>query len=163
MSNWLREGFYAGLGLALVNGLFLIWLWQPQRQVNRHTENLLRNLEKKNWAAVGAFIGSDYKDRWGDDRSLVLARTQEVFRYMRRVKIQLVDPTVEIDGHRGILRARIVMDGASADDATALVKQRVNALSKPFELTWRRMSSKPWDWRLVYVTNPELEISPGFE
>jgi hypothetical protein len=163
MGNWLRDGFYTGLGIALCIGLFLVWLWQPQRQVNRHTENLLRKLEKKNWAAVANSIGGEYTDKWGDDRSLVVARMQQVFRYLRGVTIHAADPTVSVDQRRGIWRARIVIGGGDADEATAMVKERINSLSTPFELTWRRMSGKPWDWKLVYVSNPELEISPGFD
>jgi hypothetical protein len=43
------------------------------------------------------------------------------------------------------------------------IKHRVNSLSAPFQLQWRRQSSKPWDWKLVRVSNRELKIdSEGF-
>jgi hypothetical protein len=164
MGRSLRTGFYAGLALALLIGLFLLWLWQPQRQVDRHTENLLRKLGQKDWEAVANSIGTEYIDQWGDDRSLVLARTREVFRYLRQVKIRAVDPSVNIDKKRGIWRARIIMGGGSeSDETTALVKERVNSLSTPFELVWCQMSGKPWDWKLIYAGNPELQIPAGFE
>ncbi|HEY1583637.1 MAG TPA: hypothetical protein VGF73_11125 [Chthoniobacterales bacterium] len=34
----------------------------------------------------------------------------------------------------------------------------VNSLTTPFELRWRRESWKPWDWKLVEVRNPGLEL-----
>jgi hypothetical protein len=164
MTSWWRNGFYTGTGLALVIGLFLLWLWQPERQVNRHTEHLLRTLEQKNWAAAGDFIGVDYKDQWGDDRSLVLARTQEVFRSLRGIKVHAVDPVVvSTEKQRGIWRGRIVFSGGAGDEETVLLKEQVNSLSTPFQLEWRQMSAKPWDWKLVYVSNPGLEIPAGFQ
>src|SRR5467141_4997752 len=45
--SWFRQGFYGGLGLALLIGLFLISLWQPERQASRHTENFLRPIETR--------------------------------------------------------------------------------------------------------------------
>jgi hypothetical protein len=59
-----RGGFYGGLAIALCVGLYLIWLWQPERQVRRHTENLFRAIERKDWEAVADFIGNDYHDHW---------------------------------------------------------------------------------------------------
>jgi len=39
-----------------------------------------------------------------------------------------------------------------------LLKERVNSLATPFELEWRQVSAKPWDWKLVRVSNSALEI-----
>jgi hypothetical protein len=44
----------------------------------------------------------------------------------------------------------------------AVVKERVNSLTTPFELQWRHISRKPWDWKLVRVSNPELDIPAEF-
>ena len=44
-----------------------------------------------------------------------------------------------------------------------MMNERQNSLSTPFELQWRHVSGKPWDWKLVRVSNPELEIPAGFE
>ena len=54
-----RGGFYGGLIAALLVGVFLVWLWQPGRQVRRHTENFLHAIEHKNWTGAADFIGSD--------------------------------------------------------------------------------------------------------
>lgn len=135
--NWFRQCFYGGLGLALLIGLFLIWFWQPERQVSRHSESFLRTIEKKNWTGVADFIGNDYQDQWGDDRARVLERMHEVSRYLRRVRID------------------------ASNEAVRIVEERVNSLAKPFEFEWRRQSAKPWDWKLVRVSNASLEIPDG--
>jgi hypothetical protein len=155
--SWFREAFYGGLTAALVIGLFLIWLWRPEHQLQRHSENLLHAIEKKDWARFVSFLGSDYQDQWGNDRALVLERTREVFRYMRTVRITAPNPTLWTANQSGYWKARIIIDGDNGE-VTALVKERVNSLTVPFQLEWRRMSAKPWDWKLVRVSNAELKI-----
>jgi hypothetical protein len=87
---------------------------------------------------------------------------RDVFRYFRNVRITIVDPTVNITGGRAVWRSKITIDGDNSE-AMTLVKERVNLLGTPFELEWRRVSGKPWDWKLVGVSNPGLEIPAGFE
>ena len=72
-----RGGFYGGLVIALFAGLYLIWLWQLERQMRRHTENFLQAIEHKNWDAAFDFVAANYQDQWGDDRMRVLERLRE--------------------------------------------------------------------------------------
>jgi len=162
MPSWFRGGFYLGLGLALVVGLFLGWLWQPERQVNRHTENLLRKIERRDWTGVADFLASDYADQWGDDRALVLARMRQGFGYLRTMRINALDPVVNVDKRRGVWRAKITIEG-DGGELVAFVKERVNLLVTPFELEWHHVSRKPWDWKLANIRNRDLEIPAGFE
>jgi len=152
-----RGGFYGGLALALCIGLYLIWLWRPERQARRHTENFLHAIEHKNWTAAGDFIGSDYQDQWGDDRARVFERMREGFRYVRGVRISAFSVTVRVQRRRAEWMGRIWIDGDEGE-AMNLLKERVNSLATPFELEWRRISAKPWDWKLVRVSNSALEI-----
>ena len=150
------------MGLAVVSGIFLVWLWQPGRQVNRHAASLLGRIEARNWAGAASLIGTEYSDQWGDDRPTMLARLGEVLRYAPNAHIIAVDPTVMVDGDRATWRVRIKIEGGR-DDGVIVIKDRVNSLSEPFELEWRRVSAKPWDWRLVRASNPELQLLAGFE
>jgi len=162
MPTWFREGFYGGLSLALLIGLFLIWLWQPERQVARHTDNFLHAVERKNWSHAADFIGNDYQDQWGDDRARVLERAREFFRYLRGFRVNFSTATVKVDHRRATWIAKITIEGAEGE-VMAEVKERVNSLATPFELKWHRVSAKPWDWKLVRVSNPDLQIPAGFE
>src|SRR5947209_6632069 len=44
-----RTGWFTGLVLTLTIGLYCVWLWQPQRQIDRHAKNLLHDIEQRNW------------------------------------------------------------------------------------------------------------------
>ena len=156
-----RDGFYAGLGLAVVVGFFLIWLWQPDRQVNRHAANLLRRTQARNWNGVASLLATDYSDQWGDDRTVVLARLREIFRYIPNAQLMAIDPVARVENEKGIWRAKIVIQGEG--ELVGVIEERVNSLATPFELEWRHDSGKPWDWKLVRVGNPELELPKGFE
>jgi hypothetical protein len=153
----LRGAFYVGLVLAFCIGLYLVVLWQPERQVSLHTENFFHAIEHKDWTSAWDFIGSDYQDQWGDDRARVLERMREGFRYVRGVRISAFSITVRVERRRAEWIGRIWIDGAESEIMESL-KERVNSLAAPFELEWRRLSAKPWDWKLVHVSNSALEI-----
>jgi len=152
-----RGGFYGGLALAVCVGLYLLWLWRPERQVQLHTKNFLHAIEHRNWEAVSGFIGTDYQDQWGDDRARVLERMREGLRWVRGSRIIPSNMSVNAEGRRAVWIGKIVV--YSTDDLVMeLLDQRVNKLPTPFELEWYRISGKPWDWRLVRVSNSGFEI-----
>ena len=157
MSISFRGKLLVGLALTFCIGLYLIWLWQPARQVGRHAENLFHAIERKNWAAAADFIGSNYQDQWGDDRARVLERMREGFRYVRGARIIASSPRVQIEERRAVWGGRITVFSTD-DDVMELLAERVNSLPAPFELEWHRISGKPWDWKLVRVSNPAFEI-----
>jgi len=157
-----RDGFYAGLGAALLGILFLLWFWQPEVQVRRHTAKFLHLIEGRNWAGVADSIDPQYADQWGHDRARVVERMREVMRYIRAVRIVAQEPAVDIDNGHAIWTAKVTIEG-EAGEAIALVQDRINSLTAPFELEWRRISRKPWDWKLVRVSNPELQLPSGYE
>lgn len=152
-----RQGVYVGLSAALLIGIFLLWLWQPERQVRKHSEHFLRQCEKRNWSRAGEFVAASYRDRWGDDRARLLSRARDVLRYFFTLEITAIDPQVRDSDDEQIWSARLTIDGQGAEVAS-MVKDRVNTLTTPFELHWRHASGKPWDWQLVAIDNSGLEV-----
>jgi hypothetical protein len=152
-----RGGFYGALVLALCIGLYLIWLWQPARQVRLHTKNFFHAIEHRNWETVANFLGSDYHDQWGNDRVRVIERMREGFRWVHGSRIFASNPTVQVEGPRAIWIGKITVF-SSDDRAMEVLDERVNKLPAPFELEWHRLSGKPWDWKLVRVSNSAFEI-----
>jgi hypothetical protein len=159
--SWFRNGFYGGVAFTLLISLFLAWVWQPQRQVSRHTANLFLKIERKNWAGIADFLADDYTDQWGDDRALVLERMRESLAYVRTMRIIALNPVLNVDSRRGVWRARITIDGEGGE-LLDLIKERINPLATPFELEWHQVSGKPWDWKLATVHNRDLEIPAEF-
>lgn len=152
-----RNGVYAGLIIALIVGVYLIRLWQPERQVDLHSTHLLAHIEKKNWNRVGEFIGTDYQDQWGHDRTRALGRLREILRGLSNARIEAAGPIVRAESGRGQWIAKITVQGTG--EYAELIKARVNSLDAPFELEWQKGPTWPWDWKLVSVHNPALEIS----
>ena len=155
-----RNAFYAGALVAVVVGLYLFQIWQPDRQVHLHSVHLATALEQKDWGDVSEFLARDYGDQWGHDRETVMMKLQQVLHYARNLRIdaqQTITSAADGEG-RWIASIRIEADG---DEVAAFIKERVNVLDEPFELNWRRQSWKPWDWQLVRVNNPALEMPTG--
>jgi len=153
----LRGGFIAGLAVAVLIGLYLVWLWQPERQVRRHAETLFHAIEHKEWEAVADVIATDYQDQWGEDRLRVLERLREGFRYVRGLRIIAFHPSVRVENERVVWSGKITLY-SSDDDVMEVLDERVNKLPTPFELEWHRTSEKPRAWKLARVSNPAFEL-----
>ena len=158
MPSTFKISFYAGALIAAMVGLWLAQLWQAEKQVRLHSENFIRQIEKRNWSAAGYFIAPDYHDDWGHDRKAILNRLQIVLRFLSSLTINTTNPQVSADSPAGWWSAKVQIAGSGGEFAPEIVS-RVNSLTEPFVLHWRHQSWRPWDWKLVRVSNPSLEIS----
>lgn len=84
-----RKYAFAAIAALVLAGLFLLWLWQPERQVRLHTSHLLKKVERRNWEAVGKFFAADYRDRWDHNRETALSDAREAFRQFLFVTIEI--------------------------------------------------------------------------
>lgn len=157
MTITLRGAVIGGLALVLCIGLYLIWLWRPEHQVRLHTENFFHAVENRNWEAVAAFVGNDYQDQWGDDKTRLLERLREGFRWVPGSRILASNPAVQVEMPRAIWTGKITVY-SSDDGVMEVLDERVNRLPTPFELEWHRLSGKPWDWKLVRVSNSAFKV-----
>ena len=150
-----RNGFWAGLIVAVGWAVYLALLWQSERQVELHSKHLLEQIEARDWKAVAAFVDKSYQDRWGNDRPRLLERLPQVFHALPKARIVVAQPAIRSGEGRGYWTANITIQssGEFADDITS----RVNSLDKPFEFEWKR-GAWPWNWTLVSVRNSALEI-----
>jgi hypothetical protein len=137
--------------------LYLLWLWQPERQVRLHTTHFLKNVERRNWDKASLFIAANYTDRWGHDKEFVLRDSGEVLRQFLFLTIENKTLACELNGGSAITRTVLKISG-SGGPLAELVMRRVNTLREPFVFEWRRQSRAPWDWQLTRVDQPELDI-----
>ena len=151
-----RSGFIAGLIIAICLGVYLHQLWQPDRQIELHSADLIKAIEGSDWPEVEEKIAADYLDQWKHDRAELVRRLREVMRYARNSHVVNAPPTVEADARSGTWKAKVTIEGEG--EVNNLIKSRINSLPGPFELRWRKVSGKPWDWQLTGVTNPDLSL-----
>ena len=122
--------FTAAALLALA--LYAAWLWQPARQVQRHTVHFLKAVERRNWDKVVTFVADDYSDRWGHDKEFVLRDAREVFRQFVFIEIQN-DPTEPtFAGNEATLRNPVKISGQGSLIAQ-YVMEKVNTLRTPLD------------------------------
>ena len=157
MTITLRGAIIGLLAVVLCVGPYLLWLWRPGRQVRLHTEHFFHAIDNRNWEKVADFIDGNYHDQWEDDRTRVLERMREGFRWVRGSAITASDAAVQVATPQAIWIGKINVY-SSDDGVMQVLDERVNKLPTPFELEWHRVSGKPWDWKLVRVSNPAFQI-----
>jgi hypothetical protein len=162
VSSTFKHSFIGGAIVALVLGLWLAQLWSAENQVRLHSEHFLRQIEKRKAAGAGAFLAPDYHDDWGHDRALVLDRLRLVLPMFASLTLTVDVPQVTLDRSTATWSASIHLEGTGGEFAPGIIG-RVNSLTTPFELHWRRESWRPWDWNLVQVSNPALDLRGGME
>jgi hypothetical protein len=153
----LREAILGVLAAAVSVSLYLLWLWRPEHQVRLHTEHFFHAIDGRNWETVAGFIGLGYRDQWDQDRTRVLERLREGFRWLRGSTITAPASTVQVETPRAIWTGKINIY-SSDDSVMQLLDEHVNRLPAPFELEWHHVSGKPWDWKLARVSNPAFQI-----
>ena len=153
----LRGALISGTAIAICLGVYLVWLWRPEHQVRLHTQHFFHAIDGRNWETVAEFIGEDYRDQWDHDRTRLLERLREGFRWVRGSKITAPTATVQVQTGRVFWIGKINVY-SSDDGVMQLLDERVNRLPTPFKLEWHRFSGKPWAWKLVRVSNSAFEI-----
>src|SRR5256714_2877986 len=110
-----RIGFFVGIAAAVAIGVYCYELGQQERQVLRHSENLFRRIEDKNWSGVAEMMALDYQDQWGNDHALVLDRIRLVSNYGRRFRISASDVECKIDNAVAAWRGKIQIETDNAE------------------------------------------------
>lgn len=141
MTITLRGAVIGGLAVAVFIGVYLLWLWRAEHQVRLHTQNFFHAIDNRNWEAVADFVGSDYHDRWGDDKARLLERMREGFRWVPGSRILASNLAVQVEMRRAIWAGKIAVY-SSDDGVMEVLNERVNNLPAPFELEWHRLSGE---------------------
>ena len=144
-------------GLFAVGLVGLFWWAQPERQVLRAQGRLFSTVEDRNFEAMSLLIAEDYRDRWQQDKEIVLRGCREVFSQFMMLTIERSDSRIERKGDSWQLSEKVTLKGLGGPLAM-YARDEVNKLREPFAMTWRRKSWKPWDWELIAVDHATLEL-----
>lgn len=138
---------------------WLIWLaqlWQPSRQVERHTENLLARASARDWPAVTAMMAGDYRDAWGHDREFSVDKARELFSHFFALSIvPLRPPQVRVRPGEGTVAVPVGVFGSGTAVAQRVMDE-VRRAEEPFVFTWRKVGPWPWQWQLSSAAHEEL-------
>jgi hypothetical protein len=151
--SWIKTAVIAAVGLS---ALWLFQLWQPAKQVELHTLNLLQRASARDWVAVGTMISPDYRDAWGHDRPTSIDEARLLFSHFFALQITPTGPW-QFSGRDGAWTASgpLGVFGSGSPVAHAVIEE-VRAARGMFELRWEKSGNWPWAWLLTEVRHEDL-------
>lgn len=123
-----------------------------------HQASFRRAVERRDWSRIASLIDPAYSDRWGyiHDSGIAQARPWLGQFFTLTITPMPAGDLLTPDG--GAVTEQWRLSGAGAEGAS-LVIDRVNQASTPFIFTWKHRSWKPWDWTLIQIDNPSLNLT----
>ncbi len=132
-------------------------LLSPTRGVQRRWEALTSACESHDQDKLNTLLADDYGDAWGLTKSDFVKLANGVFRQFLVAGISRDQPVLTLaDDGTATTSAVIRVQGQGSPLAEAVVNGTAQ-LNTPTVFHWRRMSWKPWDWRLTRVENSGLK------
>ncbi len=149
--------------VALLGGGILRHHWQPQQQVEAHTNQLLDAMADRNWGEVSQLIADHYSDDWGFTKETGLDYSQQLFQQFTRLSFEprTIEVTLSNNQQIGEARTKFQVDGTSRSPIATIAQTQLNALAEPFTFTWEQQSWKPFDWQLIKLDHPSLDLEGG--
>jgi hypothetical protein len=144
-------------GTSLVAAAWLHWWMQPERQIRRAQSKLTAALERRNFEDMSRMLADDYRDRWRQDKPIVLDRCRQVFGQFAILTIERDFRGLQMRDGQWALSEKIRLKGLGGPIAM-VARDEVNALQAPFITIWHQRSWKPWDWELTSVEQPDLDL-----
>ena len=151
--SWIKTAVIAAVALSAI---WVFQLWQPARQVELHTRNLLQRASSRDWTAVGRMMSPEYRDAWGHDRARSVDEARLLFSHFFALQITATGPW-QLSGGDGEWTASgpIGVFGSGSPVAHAVMDE-VRAARGMFEFRWEKSGSWPWAWLLTEVRHEDL-------
>ncbi len=150
---WIRYGLLAAL---VVLSVFLARLWQPARQIELLTLNLLERASARDWPGVAAMMSPGYADAWGHDRQSAIDEAQQLFGHFFVLQIVPLEPLrVELQSDGAAASARVGVFGSGTAVAGAVMEE-ARGLEGPFVFRWTKSGYWPWEWHLTGAGQEQL-------
>jgi hypothetical protein len=134
-----------------------IRLSSPTRGLQNRWDDLMDACERHNQDGFTALLADDYSDPWGLNRNEAAKLAHEVFRQFLLLTIDRQQPTLEIGEDGTATTSALIRLEGTGGPAAPVIIQEAEAITTPTVFHWRRMSWKPWDWRLTSLENPGIK------
>jgi hypothetical protein len=143
------------------------WMLWPyflpaEKQVQRQQAMILEAAGHHDWKKVEAMVADDYHDAAGMNKQLAVDTAKE-----------MLDPFLSVDFEFGqgiqmvfTEKDQVTLIGplrmhATGPSGSSMITDRVNQVKEHWKFIWRHEGWNPDDWKLVSVTNSEVEnIAP---
>ena len=157
-----QRSIWIGVVVVLLIGATLIFRWQPDRQLDRRWEGFLEAFSTRRWSAVDAYLSTKYEDSWGHTRQDLKRRATYALMDFTRLEIRVESVAVHRTGRSATIEAVVRVRGAGGYRAEN-TRRAVNTVFSPTKFEWERQPWRPWDWRLVWAENPEIDLPRAYE
>lgn len=150
---WIK---WSALAIFAAWAVWLFLLWQPERQVELHTANLLARASDRDWPAVTEMMSPDYRDGWGHDREESVRKADELFNQFFTLKILPTGPMdVRVADGMATTSVPLGIFGSGSPIAHAVMDE-VREVGGSFVFRWRKAGRWPWQWLLIEAGHAEL-------
>jgi hypothetical protein len=146
-------------GGAVLLAAIVIWTgleMMPSRRLAKCQERFLKAAGDRNWKKVKEFMDDDFRSAWGQNRDEAVEYASGVLGNFLVLEILSEDTTVEREGPDATISARLRLRGKGNAIGESIMSH-ANSLESHFQFAWRQKSWKPWDWKLVSVSQPEID------
>lgn len=137
---------------------WLAWpyLQSPEKQAKARHLELFKFASKRDWKTAGSFLSSHYEDQWGNRPAEALDLARDLMSGFIILEIKWEDTDLSANDTIVKVRGRARMEG-NGMGVSQMVMTKVNQMQEPWVFTWKKEGWKPSDWKLMSVTNKELE------
>ena len=143
---------------ALFSLASFLWpfLQSRQSQVEAQQKRFVRAVEKRDWAAVMDLMDPSYEDQWKLHRAAALNLAHQVLSGFLILNLDWHSQAIKIDGDQIQAQGSFQLTGSGAGMSSEVVN-RAAQIHQPWTFIWKKTGWKPTDWRLVSISNAELE------
>ena len=147
--------------LALIP-FFLLAAWHylsPARQLKAAQQRLVEAISSKDAAACAKLIHPDYTDQWSFSAADWPGLLKDLRVLSPILEINLLNPV--IDAPHGVVDTSLQVK-STGGPASGIIEARAVELKETTRFIWKRGGWQPWNWKLVSIQNPALEIPSDY-
>lgn len=131
----------------------------PEREVLEAQTALIKALEKRNWDKVTKTLSETYTDSWGQGREQAVELGRQALSGFISLTIHEQLLSSSVSEGAGETTFNLQLDGNGMGFSSVVVG-RVNSISQPWRVHWRKEGPWPWTWKVVRLEQPEVVLPP---